>query len=32
MSGSQFMNFKKSQFSHQVALVGKDGFVFKCLK
>ena len=31
MSDSEFWNFKKSTFSHQVALVGKDGFIFKPL-
>ena len=31
MSDDQFLNFKKSKFSHQVVLVGKDGFVFECL-
>ena len=31
MSDSQFLNFNKSEFSHQVALVGKDGFIFKSL-
>ena len=31
MSDNQFLNFKKSKFSHQVTLVGKDGFIFKCL-
>ena len=29
MSDSQFWNFKKSKFSHQVVLVGKDDFIFK---
>ena len=28
MSDSQFLNFKKSKFSQQVVLVGKDGFIF----
>ena len=27
MSDSQFLNFKKSKFSNQVALVGKDSFI-----
>ena len=31
MSDGQFLNFKKSEFSHQVALVGKDGFIHKPL-
>ena len=31
MSDSQFLNFKKSEFSHKVAEVGKDGFIFKSL-
>ena len=29
MPNSPFLNFKKFQFSHQVALVGKDYFTFK---
>ena len=31
MSDSQFLNFQKSKFSHQMMLVGKDSFIFKCL-
>ena len=31
MSNSQSLNFKKSRFSHQVALVDKDHFIFKPL-
>ena len=31
MSNSQFLNFKKSRFSHQVALVDKDRFICKSL-
>ena len=31
LSDGQFFNFKKSEFSHQVALVGKDGFIHKPL-
>ena len=31
MPDGSFFNFKKFEFSHQVALVGEDYFIFKSL-